>query len=44
VQGDDGEFYDEAAVVAMEEADAAREAADAARKAPTPEKPWWKFW
>ena len=38
VQGDDGEFYDEAAVVAME-------AADAARKTPTIEKqPWWKFW
>lgn len=37
VQGDDGEFYDEAAVVAME-------AADAARLAQTIEKPWWKFW
>lgn len=37
VQGDDGEFYDEAAVVAME-------AADAARNAPAAEKPWWKFW
>ena len=37
VQGDDGEFYDEAAVVAME-------AADAARKPPTTERPWWKFW
>lgn len=37
VVGDDGEFYDEAAVVAME-------AADATRKAPVIEKPWWKFW
>lgn len=37
VQGDDGEFYDEAAVVAMERA-------DAVRNAPTIEKPWWKFW
>lgn len=38
VVGDDGEFYDEEAVVNMEAADAARTAS------PPPPKPWWKFW